>query len=118
MTLKRHKVINNVDLSLGLGELKLGHVIFNDLESVIRLKFALNLIHLNELCTDLSASSMTLKRHKVINNVDLSLGLGELKAGFYLNVVKKRDFSFSLKLETLTIKVYIAKRFGRVFAIF
>ena len=40
------------------------------------------------------------------------------KAGFYLNVVKKRDFSFSLKLETLTIKVYIAKSFGRVFAIF
>ena len=41
-----------------------------------------------------------------------------VKAGFYLNVVKKRDFSFSLKLETLTIKVYIAKSFGRVFAIF
>ena len=41
-----------------------------------------------------------------------------IKAGVNLNFVKKRDFSFSLKLETLTIKVYIAKRFGRGFAIF
>ena len=48
MALERQKVINNVDLSLAFCEFKLGHRdFFNDLESVIRLKFALNLIYLN-----------------------------------------------------------------------
>ena len=81
MTAKRYKVIKHFDFSLAFCELKLGHVIFNDLESVIRLKITLNLIHLNELCTHLSACSMALERQKVVKHFDFSLAFCELKLG-------------------------------------
>ena len=81
MTISGTKSLKILTFHLAFASLKWVMGFFNDLKSVIRINISDSLIHLNKLCTHLSASSMTLKRHKVINNVDLSLGLCKLKLG-------------------------------------